>query len=937
MGGDRARCAPWHGGAGMDDVDPVQARYLRAKAIATAADALPPEDRQAHVVRECAGDDALRREVEWLLQALDSESTLPPPTWNAYVAPDRSGAQVVAAAASDYRILRRLGQGGMGVVYLAERNVGGAVQQVALKLVGSAGEPGPEVLRHFADERRILAGLDHPRIARLLDAGSTADGQPFLAMEYVQGQRIDVYCREQGLSLARRVGLFAKVCAAVQYAHQHLVVHRDIKPANILVDARGEPRLLDFGIARLLAEEGGEAALRTAAGQRALTLAYASPEQVLGESLTTASDIWSLGAVLYELVSGLLPFAAEESPLALSNAIVTGRVQPPSRRRDARDPAAAVPGYRIPADIDAVVLKAMRTAPGDRYATAAALGEDLERFLQSLPVQARRGAAWYRARLYLKRHRGAAAAVLALGMLLAGFGIERESQLRLAEQERDKAQALAGFMSELFENADPSRSRGERITVAEMLDKGVAELQGDTAMPAAVRVPLLLSIGRAYNALDRGDKALPVLRQARRLQAGYPAGTLERARVLAALGRAYSMLIDLPSAAQVDKEAIALLRQSPGAEPDEILRVRINQMYSELAVRQMPVAQIQEQLRQILAELHAQAAPDRELEVQALAAQAMALAVAGDDAQARARAGDALARATAFYGGHDPALIYYRFVQALVTIRVDPARAVALYRTIIADYDRVLDGNGPGLAGLLAYFGDALMQLGRYGDAAQAMQRALAISKTFAAQSPDFHDGTQVSLAEAMIELGRLDEAGTMLAGLAPRLRERAASGHAWAVGNFLQGLDLQARLAARRGQVGQALQLYREADEALDGHPDLPLTGVRGDVLSGLGQARLATGDRAGARDVLARLQALNARIDAPAYATSAIDAAWLEAALARADGDTAAAISRATPAAAIAAQRWGDDDRRSRALATLAQVATRAPATSARPAASR
>ncbi|WDS37083.1 serine/threonine-protein kinase [Pseudoxanthomonas sp.] len=900
-----------------------RALYERAKAIAIAVSQLPAQDRANHFAAECAGDAELREEAEWLLAAIEAETAagLPPLVLHdADASVDRSG-QRIAAGGSDYRILRRLGEGGMGTVWLAERRMDGATQHVALKLLNARAGQDPLAMRRFAEERRILAALDHPNIARLIDAGTMADGQPYLAMEYVQGQRIDVWCRERELPLERRMDLFTRVCAAVQYAHQHLVVHRDIKPANILVDARGEPKLLDFGIARLLQEDGAEPAMQTAADQRMLTLAYASPEQVRGESLTTASDIWSLGAVLYELACGEHPFGAADSLLAMSNAIVTGRLLPPSRRRTAGQAPGRSADYRIPADVDAIVMKAMRTQKADRYATAAEMERDLQRFLESRPVEARRGALWYRARLYLKRH-GAqvAVAVLVIG-LLSAFWIERERQLHRVERERDTAQALAGFMSGLFENADPVRKRGERITVAEVLDKGVADLDADRGMSAPVRASLMLAIGRAYNALDRGDKALPVLERARALQASDTADVLERGRMLAALGRAHSMVVGLESAASIDAEAIALLQQAPGASEDEILRVRINRLYSEIAVRQMPLDRIRSELSQILATLRAAPTPDRELEVQALAALSMAQASGGDDAGAIARADEALALATQLYGAdNDAGLLYYRFVRALVSIRTDPNGAVERYRATIATYDRAYGKSGPGLAGLLAFFGDALIQIGHPADAEQALRRALSISSTFAAIAPDFHLSTQLSLVESLLDQDRLDDAAGLVDAAMPQLDERARAGASWAVGNRLQALNLQADLAARRGQARQAAKRYSEIDGELARRPPTELTDLRASVLSGMGQAQLVDGQDAAARAALTRLDALNRQVHAPVYATGAIDAVWLEAALAAKRGDAATAARLAAPAAAIAEQRWGADNRRSRALLALA-----------------
>ncbi|MBN8802746.1 MAG: serine/threonine protein kinase, partial [Stenotrophomonas acidaminiphila] len=358
------------------------ARYHRVKQIVLQALDLQGSAREELIVREAGGDATIADEVRALLAGMEADQTLvvscrspglPPPD----PGQDLSGQEASADASREYRLLQRLGAGGMGVVYLAERSHGGFVQKVALKLLNPVAEASPELRERFARERELLARLDHPGIARLLDGGILADGRPFLAMEYVEGVRVDVHAAH--LPLDERIALFVRICEAVAEAHRCLVIHRDLKPANILVDARGQPRLLDFGIARLI-DEDSAAAGDTRTGQHALTLAYASPEQLACQPLTTATDVYSLGAVLYQLVCGQLPFAEIDNPAGLYNAIANTDVPPPSRRL--RDTGTPRPRTRaVPADIDAIVLKALRKEPECRYASVAALAEDLRRYL----------------------------------------------------------------------------------------------------------------------------------------------------------------------------------------------------------------------------------------------------------------------------------------------------------------------------------------------------------------------------------------------------------------------------------------------------------------------------------------------------------------------------------------------------------------------------
>lgn len=809
-------------------------RYLRAKAIAAAADELSEAERDAYVTRECGDDAALRAEVAWLQEALSEQTTgSGRPRQDA---PDLSGAELAAAVGSDYRLLRQVGRGGMGVVYLAERHFGDGVQTVALKLLDTGDWPADDAARRFAREAAILARLSHPNIAGLLDAGCLAGGRPFLAMEYVAGERIDRWCAAHAPALESRLRLFLKVCAAVAHAHRQLVIHRDLKPGNILVDAGGEPKLLDFGIARLL--EGG-VATRTATAQRAMTLAYASPEQIRNEPLGTSSDVWQLGVVLYELVSGARPFPASDSPLTLSHAILTGEPPPPSR-------AASTDAFptrgRLPADIDAIVLKAMRAAPGERYPGVAELAADLQRFLESRPVQARRGQWRYRAGRFVRRQRGAVAAGVLIAALLVGFGFAREAQLHRTEVERDKAQALAGFMRELFEDADPSRTGGNRISVAEALDQGVARLRQRRDIEPAVRAALLLSIGRGYTALDLGDRAIPPLREAEALLRRVGADPLARGRTLAALGRAYSMVLDTPSSIVADRKAIALLEHASGEHTDEILRVRINLLFGHMTVADLPPAETIRQLDAAVVELEARATPDRELLAQALAARSMTRLGEGDDVGAAADADRALVLVRGLYpGDQDPAPIYYRFTVALARIRRDPPQAVREFRVLAAEYETMNGTPTPNMGAVLAYLGWALVAAGQHADAVPVLRRAEAVARGYADVAPDFHLRTLTWLAEQLHATGHDNEAAALMEPAMPTFATRSARGAAWAVNAHVGALNVLGAVALARGARKAAQARYREALAVAETHAAVVGAAQREASRNGLCMAREA------------------------------------------------------------------------------------------------
>jgi tetratricopeptide (TPR) repeat protein len=377
-----------------------------------------PANRAAFVAEACQGDQSLERELQSLLAEDDiTEDFLETPALEVAAKSLAEAAPAHPDAIGRYRILRLLGEGGMGVVYLAEQDE--PRRTVALKMI-RLDFASPDRLQRFRQEGQILADLAHPNIARLLDAGSTDAGVPFLVIEYVEGLPITQWCEEHKLDLAARLRLFQKLCDAVQFAHQNLVVHRDLKPANVLVTADGEPKLLDFGIARLT----DPAADTTRTVDRALTLDYASPEQVRGEPITTAADIYTLGILLYELIAGKPLNNFSGRPLEeVIDSICT------------RDPV--LPGGEDPF---AIAAKAMRKEPPQRYASAKAMGEDVERYLTDQPVLARHGTFRYVASKFIRRHRTAVAigAFMMLALLGAAFSVASEA--RIARQDRDLAQ-----------------------------------------------------------------------------------------------------------------------------------------------------------------------------------------------------------------------------------------------------------------------------------------------------------------------------------------------------------------------------------------------------------------------------------------------------------------------------------------------------------------
>jgi non-specific serine/threonine protein kinase/serine/threonine-protein kinase len=427
----------------------VQAdRWQQLEEIFQSALDRAPENRAAFIDSACSGDAELHAEVDSLLAAHeqgDADFQCAAFEEAIKVLQQRTVRVHEGRLIGPYRVLRELGRGGMSRVYLAARADQAFEKQAAIKVV-ERGLDSEELIGRFQSERRILARLDHPNITRILDGGTTEDGLPFLVMEYVEGEPIDQYCNARALDVVGRLRLFQGVCAAVHYAHQNLIIHRDIKPANVLVTGDGVPRLLDFGIAKLLRSEG-EVHEATRTVLRRLTPEYASPEQVRGEALTTASDVYSLGVLLYRLLSGQSPYRTHApSATALEQMICEDQPERPSvavARAQRSPPGEGTPDRlrrRLAGDLDNIVLMALRKEPQRRYASVEQLSEDIGRHLTNVPVIARPDTAAYRTGKFIRRHRTGFAATVAIVMLLGAGIIGTLWQARVARAERARAQ-----------------------------------------------------------------------------------------------------------------------------------------------------------------------------------------------------------------------------------------------------------------------------------------------------------------------------------------------------------------------------------------------------------------------------------------------------------------------------------------------------------------
>jgi serine/threonine protein kinase/TolA-binding protein len=588
-------------GKGSDD------RWERLQQLFSRAVELPMAERQAFVANETSGDTELRTELLDLL-ACDAGSARTGPLTLALGAAldtttrDRRRA-LVGRVVGNYKLVSVLGHGGTGTVYLGERADRQYSAQVAVKIVDNGTMQGELGLR-FRAERQILASLNHANIARLLDAGETEEGNPYLVMEYVHGEPLDRYCDRQQLGVRERLQLFLDICSAVQYAHQNLVVHRDLKPANILVTAEGAPKLLDFGIAKLL--DPGEAAAAmalTRMNDRLLTPEYASPEQILGRPVTTGSDVYALGVVMYELLTGLRPYVvpASASQLEMERSIcITDPLRPSAAVKRARE-SGPLEGQseilavaaarkltpeklqkRLAGDIDSIVMRALRKEPQHRYNSIEQLASDVRRYLSREPVQARQGNWVYYSQRFIRRHAFGVTAGAAFIVFIIAFGVAMSIQTQRVAAERDRvkqesetAKVVSDFLEEMFEGSQPIV--GKVTTAKDVLDQGGRRIRGDLNQRPEVRARLLEAIGRSYRRLDLFEHAVPYLEDALRIrkQLPDPEGT-STASIMLELAMAVRRMGDLQRADSLLTQALAISKQHRGERSPTHARLLMN-------------------------------------------------------------------------------------------------------------------------------------------------------------------------------------------------------------------------------------------------------------------------------------------------------------------------------------------------------------------------
>ena len=662
------------------------------------------------------------------------------------------GARPMPTRIGPYRVREVLGEGGMGIVYGA-RQEEPVRRDVAVKVV-RAGIHAPKLLARFEAERQTLAALDHPHIAHLLDAGSTEDGLPWVAMEWVRGRPIHEFCHAEGLDLRQRLGLFQKVLGAVQYAHQRAIVHRDLKPSNILVtrvDGEPSPKVIDFGVARVTSDALGAAAhAPTAVGTVIGTLEYMSPEQAVGPEtgVDTRSDIYSLGVMLYELLTGSLPFSGQvlrsaspadlerllqgTEPPTASRRVLTrsGEADPPSRPPD-MEPARLARALR--GDLDNIVGMAMRKDPARRYTSAAEFSEDIQRYMEGRPVRARPATLPYRTRRFVGRHKagvvGTAAAVLALvgvtGMFTTRLATERDR----ARMEAATAEEVSSFLQRLFEVSDPSETLGESVTARELLDEGAMYVETALAGQPEVQARMMRVIGDAYRRLGLWDQARPLLEAALAVHQGLH-GTLhpEVTASQYSLGNLLSDLGELSAAEALHREALQSWRSLYG--PDHIRVAESLESLAEVLERGGHVEGAEELYREAI-DLHRRVGPPGSPEVSWLQVKLGAmLRLHGrfDEAEPFLREG--LAAQREHYGDRHPRLATgARHLAALLREQGRYEEAAVLYREAISLRRQILGDDHPDLVATLNSYALLLQRMDDTDGAIANLEEAIGIQE----------------------------------------------------------------------------------------------------------------------------------------------------------------------------------------------------------------
>ncbi len=822
-------------------------RWTRIRALLEAAWQLPPDEREALLRRECAGEPDLRAEVEALLRAdenapefLDSDAiSIFGPALPDKLSPEKKS--IRERVIGSYRLLEEIGRGGMSRVYRAERAAPHFEQEVAIKLlrIGLDTEAGR---RRFELERQVLATLDHPNIARLLDGGLTEDDVPYLVMEYVDGQPLDDYCDAHRCTVEERLDFVASVARALQYAHRNLVVHRDLKPSNILVTGDGTLKLLDFGIAKLLdAEAAGLTIPATRTGIRPMTPGFAAPEQIRGDAISVATDVYQLGVLTCELLTGQRPFVSpERSRFDLERAVLE---EPPPRPstvvKEGARPDASRPGERsstdlmmarqtttnelartLRGDIDAIILKSLQKDPSERYGSTQAFAMDLMRYRKKLPVQARPITPLYRIRKFATRHTTGVLTATAITLLLVFLIIllvrqqaQTAEQRDLAETEAERAAQVSEFLVDLFEASNPM-GEGDTVSAQELLERGTAQASQLSDRPET-KAQMLEVMGRAHIGLANYDVADSLLHRAVELRRqSQPRADLNLAATMHHRAGALDGLGRYAAAESLAREALQI-RQTLSDSPS--LEVAESWNSVALALRRQGTYPAAESLYR------------RSLDVR----QQLRESAHADISETQNNLGQ------------------------LLTERGEYAAAESLHRQALASRKKLFGDEHPYTAESLNNLAQAVQRQGRLSEAEKLYRESLDLHRTLLGVEHPHVSVSMNNLAVVLEEQGHFVEAEELKRESLRIRRELLGNDHP----QVTVSLNNLAVLMRKKEELEEAVALYEEVLERLniefDGeHPYIAIT------MDNLGRTYRAMGHLAAADSLLELAERMTVRV---------------------------------------------------------------------------
>jgi eukaryotic-like serine/threonine-protein kinase len=846
-------------------------RWHRIDEVFARALEMPAPEREAWLKAACEGDDELHRAVQHLLDSTGPAEAALGESFTGIAGP------ALAGIASDdspddpaplplngrigaYRLIREVGRGGMGAVYLAERADSEFEKRVALKLV-KRGMDTDEILLRFRYERQILASLEHPNIARLYDGGATEDGRPYLVMEYVEGAPITRYCDEHRLPVEARLRLFADVCRAIQFAHANLVVHRDIKPSNILVLADGTAKLLDFGIAKLLDPAASEQAPRTRAGFRLLTPEYAAPEQLEGGAVTTVADVYSLGVLLFELLTGRRPdpAAGDDRPSAVlarrrsaasSDAEQASVVELAARRGTTPERLRR----RLLGDLDTISAAALAPDPSRRYPTAALLLTDVERHLQGLPITARGVSLGYRAAAFARRYRVAVtAAALVVLSLVGGSGValwqaaQAARERDQAEQERGRAEEVSSFLLGLFEAANPEgEERLDTLRARDLVDRGVERIRRDPPGSPRLRAQMLGTLGHVYVSLGLFPQAEALLGDALARASASTDFFPERVQALKGLADVAERRADYDALDTLHLRVISEY-EAHGREPDLLYANSLSGRGGalELLGRREEAVALHERALTLVARLD----PRRGKNYASVLSNLATHHVRGDEhARAEPLLREVLEIDRGLYGADHPYLaVDYNNLASSIHYQGRHEEAEPWYREALATGRRGYGADHPNVAQFAENLATLLADRGAHAEAEQHYREALRVLTLVVGPDNPRAAILQRNLALTLNAVGDHAAAEALLLSAAATFEAELGPDHLY---TLLTRASLGRTLTAA-GRPGEALPLLRESIAMLE--RVLPSGSWRIDVVRGdLGAALGDLGDTAAAESLL-------------------------------------------------------------------------------------